>query len=68
MTNDNVFSMTKDEIYRLLVNATENISIDVSDDLLNVYSQHAKRIGVSVDDLMSAVVTCYIKELKLKHN
>lgn len=62
MEASRVFKMTKEEISELLVNATETIEVDIPDDLMKQYKEHADNIGVVVEDLLSAVITEYLQD------
>jgi hypothetical protein len=64
LNNDKISEWTKADIEKMLEGATETILIDIPDDLFNTYSMLADKIGVSVDTLVSAVVTNIVKDLK----
>jgi hypothetical protein len=56
------YNLTKEKVQKLLVNATEVITLDIEQKDLEVYKKEADKIDVSVEDFLSAIVIQYFKK------
>lgn len=70
MESKRVFDLTKEEVVKLTTFEGEasDIEVDLDDDLVKIYQEHADKIGVELNQLLSAVIILYCKELIEKDN
>ena len=68
MESKRVFDLTKEEVLQIVNFEGEaaTVQVDLEQDLIKEYQQHADRIGVDLNQLLSAVVMIYCRELTEK--
>jgi hypothetical protein len=68
MESKRVFDLTKEEVLEIVNFEGEaaTVQVDLEQDLIKEYQQHADRIGVDLNQLLSAVVMIYFRELTEK--
>jgi len=68
MESKRVFDLTKEEVLEIVNFEGEaaTVQVDLEQDLIKEYQEHADRIGVDLNQLLSAVVMIYFRELTEK--
>jgi hypothetical protein len=68
MESKRVFDLTKEEVLEIVNFEGEaaTVQVDLEPDLIKEYQEHADRIGVDLNQLLSAVVMIYCRELTEK--
>jgi len=65
MSQTQLFNLTREEILALNTFGGEpaTIDVDLEEDLIKTYCEHAKSLDVRVEDLLSAATILYCREL-----
>jgi len=65
ISHQQILDMTKEDVIKITTFEEEESSIEVNmeEELLKTYEDHAKKIGVETEKLLSAIVILYCKEL-----